>query len=148
MNVKRVTRTGRRNRERQSKKSEKARLTAALPAAILNGWLQRSRFAQPRLDRQNCGQIVWIRKRWGHITQSGKGKRRNFSAAYAHAVTTSFIIHLIIINYYQRTRGPLTLGSQRGFLNSHRAAAVYVCVCACVGESAKSVFVVSFCRGC
>lgn len=78
MNAKIVTQTGRRNRVRQSKRSEKARMTAALPAAILNGWLQRSWFAQPRLDRQNCGQIVWILKGWGGITQSGKEKGETF----------------------------------------------------------------------
>ncbi len=115
--------------------SERMRLTAALPVAIQSGWCA---------EEPVCTTEAWqIKLRMDSLDAERRGtshrekeKAENFSAVSASAVTTPSIIPLIIINYYQRSRGPFTSSSQRGRegIPTHSQSCCSVCVCVCVGE--------------
>ncbi len=109
--------------------SERMRLTAALPVAIQSGWCA---------EEPVCTTEAWqIKLRMDSLDAERRGtshrekeKAENFSAVSASAVTTPSIIPLIIINYYQRSRGPFTSSSQRG--DSYTFTELLQCVCVCV----------------
>ncbi len=116
--------------------SERMRLTAALPVAIQSGWCA---------EEPVCATEAWqIKLRTDSLDAERRGtshrekeKAENFSAVSASAVTTSSIIPLIIINYYQRTRGPFTSSSQRGRegIPAHSQSCCSLSVCVCVWAS-------------
>jgi len=141
MNAEKVTRTGERNGERQKREREADSCFACGHPERLVCWgateAWQIKLRTDSLDAE--------RRRTSYRE---KRKAESFSAVSASAVTTSSIIPLIIINYYQRTRGPFTSSSerQRGDSYTHRAAAACLSISLCVcGRASKRLFCV--CQG-
>lgn len=123
MNAEKVTRTGeRRKREREADSC----FACGHPERLVCWEAWQIKLRTDSLDAERRG-----------TSYREKGKAENFSAVSASAVATSSIIPLIIINYYQRTRGPFTSSSerQRGDSYTHRVAAACLCVSVCVWVS-------------
>lgn len=120
----------------EREESESVSLTAALPVAIQSGWCAE----EPVCATEAC----LIKLRTGSLDAERRGtshrekeEAENFSAVSASAVTMSSIIPLIIINYYQRTRGPFTSSSQRGDSYTFTELLQPVCVSLCVWASER-----------